>query len=253
MTKLEKCIEAESNYQRTYSKPRGKQSLIKLLKNGSYILPEKEENIVAYMINNKDVDYPHLVEMFNIPRPILERLRAKNNLPAIKKKNVESFQKVLLLESKRKCPSCQCIKPLSEWYTNNLSRCIECEKLRGPIKLLTKQKKNNSSLENYLNNKLVECKQRKKLPTCTLTLEDLLGQYSKQEGLCYYSGRVMELALKTDTVNSLSIDRIDSRIGYNRDNIVLCCSIVNFMKQEYPVELFLKMCNEISLLHPLEC
>lgn len=235
--------ELEKSFERKYSKKRSNQAITKMLNNGSYIRPEKEDEIIEYMLSNCDVDYPHLEKLFNVSIPKLQRLRTKYKFPTIKKKDVMSFQNVLKLEGKRKCPRCKTIKELKHWYKNNLSRCSVCEKNAGPEKLRRKQFRDTSSLELFLKNKLAESK-RRKLEN-TLTLHDLVDKYNNQSGKCYYSGREMEIALRTNSMNSISIDRIDSNQGYTKENVVLCCSIVNTMKLNHDILTFIDTCSDI--------
>ena len=54
--------------------------------------------------------------------------------------------------------------------------------------------------------------------------------------VCYYCG---------DNYN-LGIDRIDSNIGYERENIVPCCGTCNIMKREMDLEKFINKCSQIS-------
>jgi hypothetical protein len=46
--------------------------------------------------------------------------------------------------------------------------------------------------------------------------------------------------------NSVSIERINSSIGYTKDNCVLVCNVVNRMKSDIELDVFLKMCKEIA-------
>ena len=51
-----------------------------------------------------------------------------------------------------------------------------------------------------------------------LTEEEFLKYWQKD---CYYCG---------SAIATIGIDRIDSSVGYSENNIVSCCSICNFMK-----------------------
>lgn len=42
------------------------------------------------------------------------------------------------------------------------------------------------------------------------------------------------------------LDRLDSKIGYTRTNVVSCCSMCNLMKQRFSKEAFLKQCQRIN-------
>ena len=65
--------------------------------------------------------------------------------------------------------------------------------------------------------------------------------YEEQGGLCAISG--LEMATETNNKKSLSIDRIDSSKGYIQGNVQLVCVIINEMKNEYSMELFMRECK----------
>lgn len=75
--------------------------------------------------------------------------------------------------------------------------------------------------------------------------EDLLEIYNKQNGLCFYTGLKMDIDNK-DNYYVLSVDRLNSNIGYFKENMVLCCWMVNTMKMHFEIKEFLKMCNLIT-------
>ena len=78
-----------------------------------------------------------------------------------------------------------------------------------------------------------DCANRKKLEF-ELTIEDFENNWNKE---CYYCG---------DTIATIGYDRIDSKKGYIKDNIVLCCTICNGMKSNLDTETFLLFCKKIS-------
>lgn len=241
---IDKYFEAEKLFNRKYSTPRSNMVITKLVKSGNYLSPEKEDEIIGYMINNPNTTYTNLINLFNVNLGFLQRLRKKYQLPNIKKDNVKSFQNLLALENKRRCPVCKEIKHLNDWYSNNLSRCKVCDKAKKQSSYEKTVNKHLSSVENFLKYKLTNCSQKKNV-NITITLDDLLNQYESQKGKCYYSGRPLEIALRTKSLNSLSIDRIDSSKGYNPDNIVLCCSIINIMKLDTPEDEFINLCRDV--------
>ena len=67
--------------------------------------------------------------------------------------------------------------------------------------------------------------------------------YDDQGGACAISG--LEMAMETNNVKSLSIDRIDSSKGYIKGNVHLVCGIINNMKNEYSMETFMRECENI--------
>lgn len=44
---------------------------------------------------------------------------------------------------------------------------------------------------------------------------------------------------------SIGVDRIDNEIGYTIENSTSCCTMCNFMKKNFPVEMFLEQCRKI--------
>ena len=77
-----------------------------------------------------------------------------------------------------------------------------------------------------------------------ITEIDLQNLWSKQDGKCAYSKLPMSAA--SNQLYTVSLDRIDSSIGYVVGNIQLVCAAVNKMKQEYTEEVFLTLCNLIT-------
>lgn len=72
----------------------------------------------------------------------------------------------------------------------------------------------------------------------------LLDLWNKQKGLCYYTN--IPMVLSNDPCPELvSIDRIDSNKGYTRDNIVLCCYIINSWKSSYDMNIFKNFLSKI--------
>ena len=81
--------------------------------------------------------------------------------------------------------------------------------------------------------------------------EDFITELlNKQNGKCFYSGIMLDLtSVGSDdnqmNLNTLSIDRKDSNIGYIKSNIVLVTAIVNTMKNDLSHDNFI---NTIDLV-----
>jgi hypothetical protein len=56
----------------------------------------------------------------------------------------------------------------------------------------------------------------------------------------------LPLLIEANQTTTVSLDRIDSSIGYVRGNLQLVTAVVNRMKQEFPQEDFLQMCETIT-------
>jgi hypothetical protein len=76
-----------------------------------------------------------------------------------------------------------------------------------------------------------------------ITKDDIIRQYERQNGKCYYSGLPISLISKDDNV--MSLDRINSELGYVPNNIVICGWKINKMKSDFSIDKFLKLCKEI--------
>jgi len=84
-----------------------------------------------------------------------------------------------------------------------------------------------------------------------ITLDDLIEQWEKQNGVCPYTGFKLILPengnLKTvDFFHRASLDRIDSKKGYVKGNIQFVSTPINLMKQSQSDEDVKKFLKEIS-------
>lgn len=78
-----------------------------------------------------------------------------------------------------------------------------------------------------------------------ITIQDLEDQWMIQEGLCAYTG--IELTFSTsEAKGTASVDRIDSSIGYTRDNIQFIHKRINRMKNDLGEEELLSFCRLIT-------
>lgn len=89
----------------------------------------------------------------------------------------------------------------------------------------------------YMFNTLKWNAKKRNLEVC-IDVEFIIDLFNKQNKKCFYTGDEMNL-IQSDP-NVMSVDRIDSSIGYSVDNCVSCCTICNMMKNILSVEDFLK-------------
>lgn len=163
-------------------------------------------------------------------------------------------QEKLYQQNLKKCNKCLKILPLTkEFFTfcSGPSRqkpfwqsaCKKCDLAR------VKRGYNSrySSLEKYAKSvmKAIE-KDRRKYPV-TIILEDIINQYHKQNGLCHYSKEILKLESHSDW--TISIDRLDSSKGYIQGNVVLCCKVINYMKQKLSESDFNLWCQKVANNH----
>ena len=78
-----------------------------------------------------------------------------------------------------------------------------------------------------------------------ITLLDIVDCWNKQQQICAYSGRKMTLV--SNQLNTVSIERIDSKIGYTPENTILVCQAVNRMKSNFGYEDFYELCRDVAM------
>ena len=89
-----------------------------------------------------------------------------------------------------------------------------------------------------------------------LSKEYLYNLYNKQKGLCYYTGEKMKLKIYSGIIpnreniekfkNYLTIDRLNSSIGYVEKNVVLCTLKVNTAKGSLGYDEFVRIANFVK-------
>lgn len=213
------------------------------------ILAIDDQSVSNYLDEGKD-----LYQIANLlnrhPSVITKICKRINKFTRIS--NLIREQIKLQEEGLRKCRKCDMIKSLNSnnFYSRKQSFCIDC--CRVEIKNRDKTERGKVfTLEKFIKYKLKNSLKVAKSPkynySFNLTYDYILNLYRNQNGKCFYTGRVMTFTRGCN--DSLSIDRIDSVLGYTVDNVVLCCSKVNVMKSDLNHLDFIKICSEISALH----
>ena len=154
----------------------------------------------------------------------------------LKKKNPEIIKNFIDGKLKEiKCPKHGLHK---KWWLNNKInlnlrlRCLKCNldyeaflRKKNVLYFLIKYGKKNAKNSN------------KKF---TITLDDLKEKIKIQENKCAYT----KISFDNEK-NKPSMDRINSKLGYTKENIQLVLWNVNKMKSDFDHDLFLKICNLI--------
>jgi hypothetical protein len=78
-----------------------------------------------------------------------------------------------------------------------------------------------------------------------LTVKDIVDCWQNQKQICAYSGRKM--TLESGKINTVSIERIDSKVGYTSQNTILVCQAINRMKSDFKYEQFYYLCRDVAL------
>lgn len=85
-----------------------------------------------------------------------------------------------------------------------------------------------------------------------ITVEDLINCWNIQNGICAISGIKMEHKIYSGKIdNNVSVDRIDSNLGYLKNNIQLVGSSINKMKSNLTMKDFVEICNNIVKFNKL--
>lgn len=151
------------------------------------------------------------------------------------------------------CPNCKkgCyIKPSRLQRNSLVFCCMECrtEYYNKHKKLIPKYKLRTDE-QKFFDEKFTRWKmsaRKRKIPFDEkLTSKDLFELWEKQKHKCFYTGICMSLN-KEDKLHLVSVDRIDSSIGYTKDNIVLCTYAFNSFKFNYDIETIKKFIQEIK-------
>ena len=89
-----------------------------------------------------------------------------------------------------------------------------------------------------------------------ITVSELVEKYQSQKGRCYYTDEKLLLTLRTGKFNredydklknSLTYDRLDSKKGYTKENVVLATFKCNIAKSWMDYEDFVKVCENIKI------
>lgn len=84
----------------------------------------------------------------------------------------------------------------------------------------------------------------KRQQTFSLTISDIVECWDTQKNFCAYSGRLM--TLEAGKLNTVSIERIDSNIGYTPSNTILVCQAINRMKSDFKLDDFYALCADVA-------
>lgn len=146
------------------------------------------------------------------------------------------------------CSQCKIAKPKDQFFKHRQTNdglhswCKACCNV-GNRK---SRDKLNSTIEGrakvFLQNARKSAKKRNQV--FDLEIKDIADCWNAQLEICAYSGRKM--TLKHGQLNTVSIERIDSNVGYTKDNTILVCNAVNRMKSDFKLDSFVSLCKDVS-------
>ena len=138
-----------------------------------------------------------------------------------------------------------------------LYECKQCKKER----MMTRRSGQKSTLEWAIKmiHKQLICGAKQRNIGHTISEEDLRELWDAQQGKCHYTWYFMqyesmhskEWRFNDKIMYQVSCDRINNNLGYEKNNIVLCCTIANKMKWTLSESEFFKICSDISKNKPL--
>lgn len=79
-----------------------------------------------------------------------------------------------------------------------------------------------------------------------ITIQDIEDQLQSQDFKCALTGRSLVFGFRPIAEYTASVDRIDSKLGYLKNNIQILHKDVNFSKQSYSQDEFILMCKEVA-------
>jgi len=84
--------------------------------------------------------------------------------------------------------------------------------------------------------KMLAAYARKRQPESTLREEDLLHEFSEQNGLCFWFGVELDPYAESRDLFKPSLDRLDVDGPYDSENVVLSCLAANLGRQRASIE-----------------
>ena len=146
------------------------------------------------------------------------------------------------------CFCCKETKEFSLFFKHNQTHdgfhswCKECCR-KGNQKSRIKV---NSTIEGrakiFLQNAKKSAKKRNQ--KFLLEIPDVVGFWHDQQMICAYSG--IEMTLEAGKLNTVSIERIDSSIGYTKNNTILVSQAINRMKSDFSYQDFYMLCQSVA-------
>lgn len=117
-------------------------------------------------------------------------------------------------------------------YESMAGYCRECRKYQMYSNL-------NTSVDKFLIDRHNRLKIRAKSKgiICSITRDEFVKLYHNQKGKCFYTGVEMTWGVgKGFSRDSISIDKMIPKLGYTKENTVLCSNKVNTVKCDLSLE-----------------
>jgi hypothetical protein len=186
-------------------------------------------------------------------KPILHSMTRRSLVKdALTKKTPtpEERLSVLQLTGTQICSRCYEHKNEKQFYrskslaTGIRRRCIDCH-----YDIFNKKPRDNFLRQMYIDSKT---RSSKKNFDFNIELKDLHDLFDNQHEKCALSGVQMTFIRKrgqrefTRNPTNVSLDRIDPKRGYTKDNIQLTTSLANHAKMDSTEDVFIQMCRDVA-------
>lgn len=196
---------------------------------------------LRYVLEEEGFSHTQAAKRFNVSKDIISQRARKFNLLTPRAKRMKE-QREHEKQGLRSCASCKEIQPLNNYtpisggYLNsNCKRCVNDYILEW----------GQTSIDHRMRIHLPHTKAQAKRRGIKFDLkhEDIIQLWGNQDHRCFFTGELM--TCRSNQRNTVSIDRLDSSKGYAKENVVLCCNVVNLMKQNLSVEELQSWCKKI--------
>ena len=166
-------------------------------------------------------------------------------------KRKTSFTK-LSTKKQKKIMSAQAKKDSAKYRIKNLEKLQKQDREKAiKIRSLITINFNNGDRTAFWKYRIKQIKNnsaKKRKINVNLSPLDLENQWIKQSGKCFYTSEYLKAELpgkKIDKNNLVTIDRINSEIGYEKNNIRFVSYVVNTMKSNHSHQKFIELCQKI--------
>jgi hypothetical protein len=159
------------------------------------------------------------------------------------------------MDKHKLCKYCNELKSTEDFYlSQRTSRCKKCFlEFNRDYKRKTRKNDEFRKLEGIKQkerrfrlwqNTLINDSKSRKLEN-TLTTEDIDEMFEKQKGLCFWFKVPLVPANKSKHPQQPSLDRLDRKKGYVKDNVVLTCYSANIGRNETDLKTWVKFVDTV--------
>lgn len=145
------------------------------------------------------------------------------------------------------CPHCRNI--ISKKLCVNCSSTVQRKSIYCKSCAQEIRNRKNKERGKYSGLQVFISRARKRGKLGNLTIEDLKEIWDNQKGICVYSKVKLNLpsySNKNDPRTTASLDRIDSNLPYEKDNVQFVSIIINLMKSQLTHAQTIDFCKTVS-------